>query len=79
MRCQRFLVALGDYLDGELGGGSLGEVDRHIQECPRCLIVWSTTRKTIELYRSVDPCPIPVEIEARLMAAIETRAGYLDG
>ena len=79
MGCQRFLGTLGDYLDGELGDNPRKELDRHIQNCPRCQIVCSTTRRTIELYRSLGPCPVPVEIESRLLAAIRMKAGSNGG
>ncbi len=49
--CHEMLSTLCDYVDGMLSEELCAEVERHMQDCPRCRIVVDTTRKTIELYR----------------------------
>jgi anti-sigma factor RsiW len=34
--CRQVLAALGDYVDGELAGELLGNVERHVRVCSRC-------------------------------------------
>ncbi len=51
--CHEMLSTLCDYVDGSLSEELCAEVERHMQDCPRCRIVVDTTRKTIELYQEV--------------------------
>jgi hypothetical protein len=44
-----------------------------MRECPNCWVVADTTRKTIRIYKGMDPYPIPSDVEARLMAALERK------
>ena len=71
--CKRFVAGLSDYLDGALDAAMRARFDRHAAECPRCQIVSTTTRKTVELYKTFPPCEVSLALETRLMAAIRTR------
>jgi hypothetical protein len=42
-------------------------------ECPNCWVVCDTAKKTIRVYKGMEPHPIPVEVESRLMAALERK------
>jgi predicted anti-sigma-YlaC factor YlaD len=71
LTCRQFREALCDYLDGTVESVARSGLDRHRSECTNCRIVWATTRKTIELYKSLPLHGVPPEVEVRLMAAIE--------
>jgi hypothetical protein len=72
--CRQFTASLGDYLDEALQVPVREELDRHVRECSRCRVIWETTRKTVELYKNAPICPVPVEVELRLMAAIQMKS-----
>jgi hypothetical protein len=36
-------------------------------------VILDTTKKTIEVYKGVQPQPIPAEVHARLMRAVEKK------
>jgi hypothetical protein len=36
-------------------------------------VICDTTKKTIQIYRGMDPYPIPSEIHTRLMSALELK------
>ena len=73
--CRELLRALCDYLDGAVDAQARERIDRHLQHCPRCDILWKTTRRTLDLYKNRPPCGVPAEVECRLLASLERRFG----
>jgi anti-sigma factor RsiW len=67
------LNELTDYLDECLDAESRTKLERHITECPNCWVIADTTRKTIQIYKGMDPYPIPSDVETRLMKALEKK------
>jgi anti-sigma factor RsiW len=64
---------LTDYLDESLDAEVREKLEKHIAECPNCWVICDTTRKTVEIYRGMDPYPISTEMHSRLIAAIEKK------
>jgi anti-sigma factor RsiW len=64
---------LSDYLDEALDTQTRVKLEEHIAECPNCWVIADTTKKTVQIYRGMEPYPIPSEVEARLMAALERK------
>jgi len=73
LTCKQFLQELSDYLDEAVGAEVRAKLEQHIAECPNCWVVCDTTKKTIQVYKGMDPCRIPPEVESRLMAALEKK------
>jgi len=73
--CKDFLSELSEYLDGSVETGLQEELERHLSECPNCWVVCDTTKKTIQIYRGVDPYPVPSGVHDRLLAVLQKRAG----
>jgi anti-sigma factor RsiW len=73
LTCKDFLNELTDYLDECLDAESRTNLERHITECPNCWVIADTTRKTIQIYKGMDPYPIPSDVETRLMKALEKK------
>ncbi len=71
--CKDFLNELNDFLDGAAREDLRQELERHLQECPNCWVVCDTTKKTIEIYKGMDPYPIPPSVHDRLMAAVQKK------
>ncbi len=70
MNCSEFLVHLDDLLDETLDPGLRAELDRHLSGCDSCTITMTTTRKTIEVYRSNVLYELPDSLRDRLHAVI---------
>ncbi len=70
MNCSEFLVHLDDLLDGALDPTLRAELDRHLSGCEHCSITVTTTRKTIEVYRSNVLYELPDTLRDRLQAVI---------
>ena len=73
LTCRDFLKELSDYLDETVDQEVLAKLERHITECPNCWVIADTTRKTIRVYKGMDPHPLPIDVESRLMRALEKK------
>ena len=73
LTCRDFLKELSDYLDETVDQEVLAKLERHITECPNCWVIADTTRKTIRVYKGMDPHPLPGDVESRLMRALEKK------
>ena len=49
------------------------KLERHITECPNCWVICDTTKKTIQIYKGMEPQNIPGDVESRLMQALEKK------
>lgn len=68
--CEAILELLSDYIDGELSPELCEALEAHMRECPNCYIVVDTLRKTVVLYRSLEPPEMPAEVEQRLFQVL---------
>jgi len=73
LTCKDFLKDLSDYLDESLGAEVRASIEQHIAGCPNCWVIADTTRRTIQIYKGMDPYPIPADVESRLMQALEKK------
>ena len=47
------------------------ELESHITQCPNCWVICDTTKKTIQVYKGMEPEPLSDEIHAKLIQLIE--------
>ena len=73
LTCRDFLAELSDYLDDRTDAELRAKLERHISECPNCWVIADTTKKTIQIYKGMEPVPIPQDVESRLMQALEKK------
>ena len=73
LTCKEFLQELNDYLDETVDQELRRKLEVHITECPNCFVILDTTRKTIQVYKGMQPQTLPDEVEARLLKAVERR------
>ena len=73
LTCKDFLHELTDYLDERTDAELRAKLEQHITDCPNCFVIADTTRRTIQIYKGMDPYPIPAEVEERLMKALERK------
>lgn len=71
--CKQFLTELSDYLDQSVEEEARRELEQHLSECPNCWVVCDTTKKTIQIYRGMDPYPIPAGVHERLLDAVRKK------
>jgi anti-sigma factor RsiW len=73
LTCKDFLSELSDFLDENVDQEVRAKLDQHIAQCPNCWVIADTTKKTIQIFKGMDPYPIPQDVESRLMAALERK------
>ena len=73
MTCTEFLALLDDLIDDSLAAETRAEIEQHLHKCGHCEVVFNTTRKTIEIYRSHEIYELPPEVNERLHTAIMAR------
>jgi predicted anti-sigma-YlaC factor YlaD len=73
LTCKDFLSALNEYLDETEDAELRREVERHINECPNCWVVFDTTKKTLRVFKGVDLYPLPEDVHRRLMERLHQR------
>jgi anti-sigma factor RsiW len=64
---------LSEYLDENADAAVRAKLEAHIAECPNCWVIADTTKRTIQIYKGMDPYPIPPDVESRLMKALEKK------
>jgi anti-sigma factor RsiW len=67
------LQELSDYLDEEVQEDVRRELERHMAECPNCWVMVDTTKKTLSIYKKLEPDPLPEGLKERLLAALKTK------
>ena len=73
MTCTEFIALLDDLIDQSVASSIRTEIEQHMHECEHCEIVFNTTRKTIEIYRSNEIYDLPNDLRERLHTAIMAR------
>ncbi|HET6169707.1 MAG TPA: zf-HC2 domain-containing protein [Terracidiphilus sp.] len=73
MTCTEFLALLDDLIDDTASTTMRADLQEHLRGCEHCEVTLSTTRKTIEIYRSHEIYDLPSDLRDRLHAAIMAR------
>ena len=73
LTCDKFLDELSEYLDETVQGELRHELEQHVSECPNCWVMVDTTKKTLKIYRGLEPDPLPNGLRTRLMSALEKK------
>jgi len=73
VKCKEFLALLDDLIDDSVSPETRTELQTHLGKCGHCEIIFNTTRKTIEIYRSHEIYDLPAGLRDRLHAAIMAR------
>jgi anti-sigma factor RsiW len=71
--CSEFLAMLDDLIDDAVSPELRAELQEHLHGCEHCEVTLSTTRKTIQIYRSHELYDMPAGLRERLHAAIMAR------
>ena len=73
MTCTEFLALLDDLIDETVTTKMRADLQEHLHGCSHCEVTLSTTRKTIQIYRSNELYDLPAGLRERLHAAIMAR------
>jgi Putative zinc-finger len=73
LTCKQFLTELNDYLDPSVDPVTKAHLEKHASECPNCFVIVDTTRKTLQVYKGMEPKAIPEDVQKKLWAALERK------
>ena len=73
LTCKEFVQELGQYLDEDIDAELKRKLEAHIDECPNCFVIFDTAKRTIQVYKGMQPKVIPPDVHERLMAALERK------
>ena len=73
MTCTEFLALLDELIDDDVSVQTRSMLQEHLNGCEHCEVTLSTTRKTIEIYRSHEVYELPNSVRQRLHDAIMAR------
>jgi len=73
LTCKEFLNELNGYLDQTVDKELRENLERHVTECPNCFVIVDTTKKTLQVYKGLEPQVIPPEVHSRLMVALHKK------
>lgn len=76
MTCSEFLALLDELIDNEVSSETRALLNDHLRGCDHCEVTLSTTRKTIEIYRSHEVYELPNPVRERLHAAIMAKCKH---
>ena len=66
LTCKAFLKELSAYFDEDTDPQLKAELKKHVSECPNCWVVCDTTQKTIQIFKGMEPQPLPSSVQQRL-------------
>lgn len=73
LTCKEFLAELNDYLDEAIGPDMRHKLEAHANACHHCYVVFDGAKKTIKVFKGIEPQPLPADIQDRLMQALMKR------
>ena len=73
LSCKEFLGWLNEYLEETADGPTRELLEQHVNACPNCWVIFDTTKKTLQVYKGMEPQPLPPAVQDRLMEAIQRR------
>jgi predicted anti-sigma-YlaC factor YlaD len=71
--CDALLQSLSEYIDGGLSDEMCQEIQKHLESCGDCRVVFNTTRRTIDLVRMPprEPESLPDDVRERLFKRLD--------
>lgn len=73
--CQRQLLELSAYLEGDLTPEKMAELDAHLARCECCGRMAASLRQTIALCRSADARQLPQDVQCRALERVRALLG----
>lgn len=72
LTCQQVLEELNSYVENELAAELCRDIERHLERCPRCWVVYDTTARTLRIVTEADPFEVPLDASVRLYQRLHT-------
>jgi anti-sigma factor RsiW len=73
LTCKDFMDELSEYLDGTIHREMRQQLETHVTECPNCWVMVDTTKRTIQIYKGMEPQPLAEDLHNRLINALDKK------
>jgi len=73
LTCKEFLQELNEFLDDSVDQELKQRLEAHVTECPNCFVICDTTKRTIRVFKGMEPQSIPTDVHSRLMRALDKK------
>jgi len=70
--CPETVKKMSDYLENELDFGARNRLETHFSNCPLCMKVLQTLKKTLEIFRRKEPEAAPPDLDASIRKKLKT-------
>jgi len=70
VNCEEILELLSDLVEHEMDIDFEEDITEHLSECPRCVVILSTFRKTVSLVNTIEMKRVPVIVHRHLWQVI---------
>jgi anti-sigma factor RsiW len=71
--CGSVVKLLADYLERQLPPSLREELEKHLQQCPRCVAQLRTYESTVHLLRSLKESELPPELRLTVKSFIDAK------
>jgi len=66
-------LELNEFLDETVDQELRQRLEAHVTECPNCFVICDTTKRTIRVFKGMEPQAIPSDVHSRLMRALDKK------
>lgn len=73
MNCNRVILEISNYIDGDLDAPLKVEIEQHLEHCGDCMLVVSQTKLTIEIFCDSQHVELPPDVKIRLHEALQRK------
>jgi predicted anti-sigma-YlaC factor YlaD len=64
---------LNDYLDQTADPEMRAQLEKHINACPNCWVIFDTTKRTVQVFKGMEAMDLPPHLHAKIMAALQKK------
>jgi anti-sigma factor RsiW len=73
LNCDRVILEISNYIDGELDAAMRLEIEQHLLSCGDCTMVVYQTKLTVEIFCDAEPIELPQDVRTRLHEALRRK------
>jgi hypothetical protein len=73
LNCDRVLLEISNYIDGDVDVAMKREIELHLLECQDCTMIVIQTKLTVEIFCDSQVVELPQEVRSRLHEQLRRR------
>jgi len=73
LNCNRLILEISNYIDGDLDAAMKLEIEQHLQHCGECKLVINQTKLTVEIFCDSQHVELPQDVRARLHETLQRK------